>query len=147
MSAPPCLALPSDCQGIIPGEKPGGVSDGEYVVGSVGFVGDINGIIYLRLPIAFANYATGKTLGMTSLEIAADEDDLLKEVIGELTHMTVGSFKNVLCDSGHPCMLTLPTIIRASQLGTGTARCAHREVYHYDCAWYHFTADIQVRAD
>lgn len=135
-----------DCQGKREGND-GTLPEGEHVVGSVGFVGDINGIIYLRLPLKFAYWATSATLGMTTEEIEEEEEDLIKDTIGELTNMTVGAFKNVLCDSGHPCMLTLPTIIRASQLCTGTSRCAHREVFHYTCAGHHFSADIQVRPE
>lgn len=120
---------------------------GNYVIGSVGFVGDINGLVYICLSQDFALFATERTLGMSRAEISAEGWDLIKDTIGELTNMTVGSFKNVLCDCGHPCMLTLPTIIRASQLSTGTSKCAHRTVYHFECAGHRLSADIQVRAD
>lgn len=121
--------------------------DRHYVIGSVGFVGDVNGIIYLCLPDDFAKYATKETLGMSDLELMAGGDEMIRDTIGELTNMTVGSFKNALCDRGHPCKLTLPTIIKARQLSTGTARNADRMVYHFDCNGHAFAADIQVRFD
>lgn len=134
-------------RGASNGELSSAKGDGNFVIGSVGFVGDINGIVYLCLSEDFANFATQRTLGMTAAEIAEEGFELIKDTIGELTNMTVGSFKNVLCDAGHPCMLTLPTIIRASQLSTGTSKSAHRTVYKFDCAGHGLSADIQVRME
>ena len=121
--------------------------EGPYVIGSVGFVGEINGIIYLCLPDDFAKFATKETLGMNDLELMEGGNEMISDTIGELTNMTVGGFKNALCDQGHPCKLTLPTIIRARKLCTGTSRDGSRIVYHFECHGHEFAADIQVRID
>ncbi len=126
---------------------PAADGNGAYVICSIGFIGDINGMVYLCLDEDFALWATQKTLGMDRAEILAEGFELIKDTIGELTNMTVGSFKNVLCDAGFPCMLTLPTIIRAAKLSTGSRSAAHRVVYRYECAGHFFAADLQIQAD
>ncbi len=126
---------------------PAADGNGAYVIGSVGFVGDVNGIVYLCLDEDFALFATEKALGMNRAEVMLEGFDLIKDTIGELTNMTVGNFKNVLCDAGHPCMLTLPTIIRAQKLSTGSAANANRIVYRYECAGHFLAADLQIQRD
>ncbi len=126
---------------------PAADGNGAYIIGSVGFVGDVNGIVYLCLDEDFAFFATEKALGMDRAEILLEGFELIKDTVGELTNMTVGAFKNVLCDAGHPCMLTLPTIIRAQKLSTGSAAAAHRTVYRYECAGHFLAADLQIQAD
>ncbi|WP_221029309.1 chemotaxis protein CheX [Actomonas aquatica] len=126
---------------------PAADGNGAYVIGSVGFVGDINGIVYLCFDEDFALFATQKALGMDRAEILLEGFELIKDTVGELTNMTVGNFKNVLCDAGHPCMLTLPTIIRAQKLSTGSSSKIDRVVYRYECAGHFLAADLQIRAD
>ena len=126
---------------------PAADGNGAYVIGSVGFVGDINGIVYLCLNEDFALFATERALGMDRSEILCEGYELIKDTVGELTNMTVGNFKNVLCDAGHSCMLTLPTIIRAQKLSTGSSGSSHRIVYHFECANHFLAADLQIRAD
>src|ERR1017187_2855950 len=80
-------------------------ADGEaipQVVGTVGFIGDVNGLIYLYLPLPFAELVTGHLLGMTAAELNEAGDEVVNDAIGEITNMTVGIFKNGLCDAGFP---------------------------------------------
>ena len=126
---------------------PAAGGNGAYIIGSVGFVGDINGIVYLCFNEDFRLFAAERALGMDRSEILSEGFELIKDTVGELTNMTVGNFKNVLCDAGHSCMLTLPTIIRAQKLSTGSAAAANRIVYHYECAGHFLAADLQIRAD
>jgi chemotaxis protein CheX len=71
-----------------------------HVFGSVGFVGAIDGIVYLCIPDDFAEDAAAQILGMTLEEVRSTGDETVKDVIGEITNMTVGGFKNALCDVG-----------------------------------------------
>ncbi len=86
------------------------------IIDTVGFAGDINGSVYLCLSEKFAFHAIGLMLGMTQREVELGGPDVVKDAIGELTNMTVGGFKNQLCDIGFPCMLTLPTILRGLKI-------------------------------
>jgi chemotaxis protein CheX len=116
-----------------------------YVIGNVGFVGDANGIVYLCFNDAFARHAACQILGMTPAEVAMEGDDVVKDVIGEITNMTTGAFKNALCDFGFPCKLSLPTIVRAEHLSIAAVKAAHRGIYHFSCGADFLIADVQVK--
>ena len=118
-----------------------------HVFGSVGFVGDINGIVYLCIPDDFAKFAAECILGMTAGEVEMSGDEVLRDVIGEITNMTVGGFKNALCDVGYPCKLTLPTIVRGDNLSVANIKNATRHIHHFDVAGHRLIADIQIKAE
>jgi chemotaxis protein CheX len=61
--------------------------------------------------------------------------------------MTVGVFKNTLCDLGFPCKLTLPAIVRGHKLSIAAIKSATRHVFHFDCAGHRLTTDIQIKLD
>lgn len=118
-----------------------------HVFGSVGFVGDISGLVYFCIPEEFANSAASRILGLTLSEVAMNGDEVVKDVIGEITNMTVGGFKNALCDLGYPCMLTLPTIVRGDNLAVASIKSATRHIFHFDCDGHRLITDIQLKAD
>jgi chemotaxis protein CheX len=117
------------------------------VVGTVGFVGDTNGLIYLHLDLAFARVCTCQLLGVSEFELDAMGDEAINDAIGELTNMTVGSFKNGLCDAGYPCKLTIPSILRGTNFSIEPISTAVRHVYHFDCAEHRVVADILMKSD
>jgi chemotaxis protein CheX len=117
-----------------------------HVVGAVGFVGSANGLIYLCFPEDFAKIATGRILGMSLNEVEMHGTEGLNDAIGELTNMTVGTFKNTLSDVGFPCKLTVPTIVRASNLSVASVKSATRHVFVFECVGHRLVADIQVKA-
>ncbi|MBI5770605.1 MAG: chemotaxis protein CheX [Verrucomicrobia bacterium] len=117
------------------------------VVGTVGFIGDVNGLIYLHLDLAFARVCTCHLLGMTEAELDEAGDDVINDAIGELTNMTVGSFKNGLCDSGYPCKLTIPSIVRGSNFIIEPISSASRHIYYFDCQEHRVVADILIQRD
>ena len=117
------------------------------VVGTVGFVGDVNGLIYLHLDLAFARLCTCHLLGMTERELDDAGDEVINDAIGELTNMTVGGFKNGLCDSGYPCKLTIPSILRGTNFSIEPVSSAVRHVYHFDCAEHRVIADILMKSE
>lgn len=118
-----------------------------HVLGSVGFVGTINGLVYLCLPDDFALFAACHILGMSASEVKFNGPETLTDVVGEITNMTVGGFKNALCDIGYPCKLTLPTIVRGNNLTVAAIKGATRHVCHFDCHGHRLIADIQIKAD
>lgn len=118
-----------------------------HVFGSVGFVGEINGLVYFCLPDDFATAAAGRILGMSANEVAMSGDEVVKDVVGEITNMTVGGFKNALCDVGFPCKLTLPTIVRGDNLAVASVKSATRHIFHFDCGGHRLVVDIQLKAD
>ncbi|MDP1580194.1 MAG: chemotaxis protein CheX [Candidatus Didemnitutus sp.] len=118
-----------------------------HVIGNVGFVGDANGIIYLCMTAEFARFAVGQILGLSPAEVDLHGPDVLQDAIGEMTNITVGGFKNEICDLGYPCRLTLPTIVLGTGLTVASIKGATRHRFSFRCREHHFVADLQLKAD
>jgi flagellar motor switch protein FliN/FliY len=80
------------------------------VVGSVRFDGDVTGIFHIHVTAAFARTLASRMLGLTEAELEGDE--MVNDVMGELTNMVVGGVKSRFCDAGATCVLSTPTITR-----------------------------------
>jgi chemotaxis protein CheX len=117
-----------------------------YVVGTVGFIGGINGLMYLYLPEKFACFVTSHMLGMNESEVMAEGDEVVNDAIGELTNMTVGVFKNALFDAGLSCRLTIPSILRGSNFSIQPISSADRFIFYFDCAGHRLVADILMKS-
>ncbi|EIQ00321.1 putative inhibitor of MCP methylation, CheC [Opitutaceae bacterium TAV1] len=118
---------------------------GPQVVGTVGFIGDINGLIYLYLGAAFARKVSASLLGMTLEELDVAGDEVVNDAIGELTNMTVGTFKNQLCDRGYPCRLTIPSILRGSNFSIEPISSTTRRVYRFTIDGHLLVADLLMK--
>jgi chemotaxis protein CheX len=101
------------------------------VVGTVGFLGDINGLIYM--------------LGMTDAEVDEAGDEVINDAIGEITNMTVGSFKNGLSDHGYPCRLTIPSILRGRNFSIEPISDSQRFIYTFETEGQRLVADILLK--
>jgi len=100
-------------------------SDAPMVAGSVGFIGEANGVVYVYYKATFARTLASRMLRMAEAELDANE--MVDDVIGELTNMIVGSIKSRLCDAGTPCVLTIPSVVRGQNLRGGpTCACEFR---------------------
>jgi chemotaxis protein CheX len=117
----------------------------KHVFGCVGFLGKIDGMVYLCITDDFAINAASRILGISTAEVRAEGDVVIKDVIGEITNMTVGGFKNALCDQGFTCKLTLPTIVRGENLSVSAMKSATRQIFHFDCDGQRLVADIQIK--
>jgi chemotaxis protein CheX len=121
-------------------------SGGPQVVGTVGFIGDVNGLVYLYFDESFATQCTAQILGMNSLELQARGEDVVNDAIGELTNMVVGSFKNALCDAGYPCKLTIPSILRGRNFCIQSTRMAERRSYRFVSGGQRVVTDIIIKS-
>ena len=62
--------------------------------------------------------------------------------MGELSNMVVGYVKSRLCDSGLPCTLTIPSVVRGQQLSVeGSAQVTRRAIGFRNCK-YHLLAEV-----
>ena len=121
--------------------------EGPCVVGMVGFVGDINGFVYIYLELPFAVTCTAQMLGMDPLELSLNGEDTINDAVGELTNMVVGSFKNALCDVGFPCKLTIPSVLRARSFSIKSVKATRRFVYAFDCGGSRFLTDVLMHEE
>jgi chemotaxis protein CheX len=119
--------------------------NGQQVVGTVGFIGDISGLIYLYLEASFANDVASHMLGMTLAELEEAGDEVVNDAVGELTNMTVGTFKNQLADKGFPCKLTIPSILRGSNFSIEPISSATRRIYRFNVGEHHLVADLLMK--
>lgn len=117
------------------------------ILGSVGFIGAADGLIYLCLSESFAKILSGSMMGMTAAEIENGGPEVVQDALGEITNMTVGGFKNTLCDLGYPCKLTLPAIVRGDNLSIAAVKEATRHIFHFDCEGHELIADIQIKVE
>ncbi len=118
---------------------------GQQVVGTVGFIGDISGLIYLYLEAAFANDIASHMLGMTPAELEEAGDEVVNDAVGELANMTVGTFKNQLADKGFPCKLTIHSILRGSNFSIEPISSATRRIYRFKIGEHHLVADLLMK--
>lgn len=112
------------------------------VVGNVAFTGSMNGLIYLFFDSDFASICAGRMLRMSQQELIQTGNELINDVIGEITNMVVGTFKNQLSDKGYPCRLIIPSILRASQFTIEPISSAQRRTYYFRIGEHYLTADL-----
>lgn len=120
-------------------------TDASEVMGCVGFAGDLNGLVYLRFSKAFAFHATTCVLGMTEEDVREAGPEVVSDAVGEIANMAAGGFKNVFCDLGHPCMLTLPTVVSGDHLAVTTVKDASRHVFLFESRGERVTVDVQMK--
>ena len=84
---------------------------------------------------------------MSKAELIMQGPESLNDTIGEITNMTVGTFKNRLADLGYPCKLTVPTIVRGRGLSVRGIRGASRQVFHFDYAGTRISADLHIQLE
>lgn len=101
------------------------------VVGSIGFTGEINGVVYIQVNDHFAKVLAGRMLGLSEDEL--DGDEMVNDVIGELSNMVVGSVKSKLCDQGAQCVLTIPSIVRGQDLHVQAIKPSERRLLGFRC--------------
>ena len=117
------------------------------LVGMVAFLGDIDGFTYVYMSLPFANDCAARMLGLGAGEVAGLSEADMKDAIGELTNMIVGSFKNGLCDAGFPCKLTIPSILIGCDFSVGPTSGAERYIHVFNCGGNRLVADVLLKTD
>jgi CheY-specific phosphatase CheX len=103
---------------------------GERVTGAVGFGGErVEGALYLHMSSVMAGTAASALLGLPVEELGDQE---VNDVVGELTNMLTGHLKSCLCDTGAPCAVSTPAIIRGNSFEIERMHEVRREVLLFD---------------
>ncbi|HEX2855052.1 MAG TPA: chemotaxis protein CheX [Opitutaceae bacterium] len=116
-----------------------------HVIGTVGFIGEANGLIYLYIPLPLARLCARNLLGMTERELDEAGEETVNDAIGELTNIMIGSFKSGLCDAGYACMLTMPSLLRGDNFCSESGGSIPRHVYAFECAGHRLVAEILLK--
>ncbi len=110
---------------------PEAITDEPHVAGSVGFIGDLTGVVYIYCSSTFARRVTGILLDLPPEEV--DGDEMINDSMGELANMVVGGLKAQLVEQGHSCVLTIPSIVRGSQFSIEATSSTTRRVLCFRC--------------
>jgi chemotaxis protein CheX len=76
----------------------------------VGFAGPLCGLLSLSSSTQSASVIVSKMLGLRD----ANDDQQMRDAVGEVANMIAGSFKSKLTGLGDHCMLSSPTVITGS---------------------------------
>lgn len=138
---------------LIPPAKPGEagikpiVTKSGLVASSVGFLGNINGVIFLYLEEELSIKLTALMLGMLYDEVKAGGHETINDALGELTNMIVGTFKNKLCDMGYNCRLTIPSLLRGNDFSIESPANSPvmRRCYEFEILGMPYVVDILMK--
>ena len=114
----------------------------EQIASSVGFTGQVTGVIYLSAGMGFAKTVTSRMLGMEEAEL---EGDMINDAFGELSNMVVGSVKSRLCDKGMLCTLSIPSIVRGKLLSVEGVEGVTRKAIGFTQGTRQVIAEILVK--
>ncbi len=117
-------------------------SEGQ-IIGSVGFIGEATGVIYLYAQVGFAKIITARMLGITEQDV--DSDEMVNDAMGELSNMVVGYVKSRLCDRGLPCTITIPSIVRGQQLSIERPNEVIRRALGFRAGEHHLLAEVLLK--
>lgn len=113
------------------------------VAGSVGFIGEANGVVHIHVTSDFARSLASKMLGMPENEIEGYE--MVNDVIGELGNMIVGAVKSQLCDMGQTCVLTIPSVIRGENINVSPTSSTEQSLLGFQCGPNHILIELQMK--
>lgn len=97
-----------------------------HIASAVGFIGDMTGVVYIYASSTYANKMTAVMLEMPESEVQGDE--MVNDAMGELANMIVGTVKAALVEKGRSCVLTIPSIVRGSNISIEAISSATRRV-------------------
>jgi CheY-specific phosphatase CheX len=78
--------------------------------GFVRFDGDVSGVFHIQVTAPFARTLASRMLDLTEAELNGDE--MVNDVIGELSNMIVAGVKSHLCGAGTAWVLSVPQVTR-----------------------------------
>ncbi len=120
-----------------------GLNGEAQLAGSVGFVGELSGVVCIYTTKTHANMITAQLLGLPAEE--EHGDDMVNDAIGEITNMVGGHFKSRLADRGHLCRLSIPSIIRGSNFTIESVSDTLRQVVCFRCDNQHMTVEVILK--
>lgn len=81
----------------------------EGITGGVSFTGRMTGTLYLNISDQLAKNVASRIMGGDTSGL---DDDVINDVVGELTNMVTGNVKSRMTDQGYGCVLSIPSVIR-----------------------------------
>ena len=120
-------------------------SNGPIIASAVGFVGTVNGVLYLYFTESLAKELSRACLGMDIEELEEEGPEVISDTLGEIANMTSGTFKNQMCDKGFNCRLTIPSILKGQHFTIESTSSVLRKVYRFKVKDTIFAVDLLMK--
>lgn len=118
-------------------QTPGDIS------GTVGIVGDINGIVAVTLSKEIACCVVSNMIG----ETVSTVNSVVEDAIGELTNIIAGNAKNILRSEGHNVSISLPSVLVGSYHVISTPANIPSVIVGFNTEISPFWLEICLKAD
>lgn len=116
-----------------------------HVLGTVGYVGKLNGSFNLYLTEEFATACTRQLLRANEHYTKRTADTAVTDAIGEITNMASGVFKNSLAPLGFTCRLTTPKVFRCRLGSMEPTVSSSRYIYHFTSAESRLVLELLIK--
>ena len=84
-----------------------------------------------------------RMLSMPEAEIEGNE--MVNDVMGEVSNMVVGNIKSRLCDRGMECVLTIPSIVRGNHFSIEPVSSTERNVMSFRCEGSQLVVEVLLK--
>ena len=118
-------------------------STGNLYLGSIDFMGDVNGIVNIQVSEKFAKKMVASMMEIDPDEVEGIED--IQDVLGEVCNMVSGSLKSGLCDAGMICELSTPALIMGKDYNHEARNMARYEYFTFLCEDELVTVDVGIK--
>ncbi|PTY03391.1 hypothetical protein DB346_05785 [Verrucomicrobia bacterium LW23] len=116
----------------------------ERLVGTVGFAGQLQGLLCLHFSPPFAQEITATMLGMEVADVEEFED--INDAIGELTNIIAGDLKTRFSRPGFPCSLSIPSITRGTRVEIESVSGAERYCFFLSAGNNPLLVELYIRS-
>ncbi|MBN2468411.1 MAG: chemotaxis protein CheX [Deltaproteobacteria bacterium] len=118
--------------------------EGNRIVGSVSFAGEVMGNLCIHVGKDFARLMAAAMLEM-AVEDVEEEEEVI-DVVGEMSNMIGGGLKSRFCDSGMPCELSIPSITDGNDFKVSAMNWEQHESILFRYQEHKALVEIFVRA-
>jgi CheY-specific phosphatase CheX len=101
------------------------------LVGAVHFAGEVVGTLAFHVSQTFARQITSAMLG--SEESQSNDDEAIKDVLGELTNIVSGNLKSDFLNSDLACVISTPSITHGSDFRIDPSKMGERHQWVFRC--------------
>jgi flagellar motor switch protein FliN len=115
------------------------------LVGAVHYAGEVVGTLALHVSQAFARQITSAMLGTE--ESQSDDDEAIKDVLGELTNIVSGNLKSDFLNSDLACVISTPSITHGSDFRIEPSKLGERHQWVFRCKKNEILIEIGLKED
>ena len=113
--------------------------------GSVEFAGDVNGNVSMQINQDFSKVMVANLLGIKPEEVDDEED--IKDMIGELTNIITGNLRTAFCDIGMNCEMSPPIVTTGVDFKITTMNMDKSERFAFEYYGQIIFVDVCVKFD